>query len=202
MQLGRYITTSQGQSMSFVLKKSTIDPALFEIALGVEVIKEIPIAFRIFRIPRQFASIQEIEQWVEREEKRLAKRAAYRLLAARNQSSSELRKKLILRGFSSLVIVEIVEELKRLGMISDADFEIALIERELKRGHGPRYIEMKLRSMGLNTSQIRRIVDENVQREAIRKLIPKLRNPATALQRRGFDTGVIFLELKNSLYRG
>src|SRR5438445_2777791 len=106
--------------MSFVLRKSRVDPTLYEIALGIEVVKEIPLAFRIYKIPRQFASIQEIERWVEAEERRLAKRAAYRLLGARNQSTMELRRKLALRGFSITVAIEIIEELKRLGFISDA----------------------------------------------------------------------------------
>jgi SOS response regulatory protein OraA/RecX len=187
--------------MSFVLRKSAIDPTLFEIVDGEDVIKEIPIAFRIFKIPCDFASVQEIERWVADEEKRLAKRAAYRLLGARNQSTYELRKKLALRGFSIRVSVEIIEELKRLGFISDAGLESALIEKELRCGHGPKYIEMKLRSMGLPTGQVRSVATENAQREAIRKLIPKLKNPAAALQRRGFDTEIIFSELKNFICR-
>jgi SOS response regulatory protein OraA/RecX len=183
------------------LRKSAIDPALFEIVEGVEVVQEIPIGFRIFKIPRYFASIQATLRWVEDEEKRLAKRAAYRLLAMRNQSSEELRKKLARRGFSIGSVVEMIEELTRLGLITDAQLEIALIEKELKKGHGPRYIEMKLRSLGLDSHQVRRVVTEEAEREAIRKLIPKLKNPAASLHRRGFDLEIIFSELKNFLCR-
>ncbi len=187
--------------MSFFLRKSAIDPALFEIVDGEEVVQEIPIGFRIFnKIPRTFVSVQATLRWVEDEEKRLAKRAAYRLLAMRNQSSEELRKKLARRGFSIGSIVEIIEELTRLRLITEAQLEIALIEKELKRGHGPRYIKMKLRSLGLDSHQVRRVVTEEAEREAVRKLIPKLKNPAASLHRRGFDPEIIFSELKNFLH--
>jgi len=186
--------------MPFVLRKSALDPALFEIVDGEEVVQEIPIGFRLFKIPRQFGSIQEIKRWVEEEEKRLAKGTAYRLLGIRSQSEAELKRKLSRRGFSLAVIVDLIEALRRLGFISDASLERALIEKECRRGHGPRYIEMKLRSLGLDSAQVRKTVAEDAQREAIRKLIPKLKNPAAALQRRGFDLELILSELKNSIY--
>ncbi len=185
--------------MPFVLRKSALDPALFEIADGEEVVQEIPIGFRVFKIPRIFPSVQAILRWVEEEEKRLVKRAAYRLLGLKNQSEAELRRKLSRRGFSLAVIIDLIEELRRLGFISDGSLESALIEKELKRGHGPRYIEMKLRSLGLGSHQVRNVVTEEMQREAIRKLIPKLKNPAASLHRRGFDPEIIFSELKNFL---
>ena len=103
--------------------------------------------------------------------------------------------KLAQKGFSPVVAGEKIEELKRLGYLADDDFATSLITRELRRGHGPLYIEMKLRSLGLESGQVRTIANEEAQREAIRKLIPKLKNPAAALQRRGFDVGLIFSEL-------
>ena len=87
------------RSMSLVLRKSAIDPVLFEMVDGEDVIREIPILFRIYKWPPRFVSIQEIERWIGSEERRLAQRAAYRLLAARGQSTFELKKKLGQRGF-------------------------------------------------------------------------------------------------------
>jgi regulatory protein len=186
--------------MSFILRKCARDPVFFEIVEGDQVVREIPVAFSLFKWPRHFASVSEIERWIGEEERKLAKKIAYRCLAARNQSASELRKKLSRRGISPPVAEAVVEELKRLGYISDADFEQALIERELRRGHGPLYIEMKLRSMGLGTAQVRKIATDQMQRQMIRKIVSKLRNPAAALRRRGFDAEIIFSELKDSFF--
>lgn len=183
--------------MMLTLRKSLIDPDLFEILEGEAVLKEIPIRFRVYKFPRRFESIQAIERWVEDEEKKQAKKIAYRLLGIKNQSKFQLRKKLAQRGISDEISQRMIEELQNLGYLSDDSFEIELIEKELRRGHGPHYIEMKLRSFGIESSCVRKIVTENAQRAAIRKLIPKLSNAASALQRRGFDLEIIFSELKN-----
>jgi SOS response regulatory protein OraA/RecX len=188
--------------MAFILRKSAVDPALFEIVEDDAVVQEIPIGFRIFKIPRSFPSVQAVLRWVGEEEKRLVKQSAYRLMAIKNQSSEELRRKLVRRGFSQGATLAVIEESTRLGLIADKELEIALIEKELRSGHGPRYIEMKLRSLGLDSSSAQRVVTEERQREAIRKWIPKLKNPAASLQRRGFTSEIIFSELKNFLRRG
>ena len=183
------------------LRKSLFEPDLFEIVENETVLKEIPIRFRIYKFPRRFESIQAIERWIEDEERKLAKRVAYRLLGIKNQSKSELRKKLGKRGISDAVCELMIEDLERLGCLSDDSYEIDLIEKELRKGHGPLYIEMKLRSLGFENSRVRKIVDEEVQRKTIRKWIPKLKNPAASLQRRGFDLEIIFSELKNFSFR-
>ena len=187
--------------MFLTLRKSAIDPDLFEIVEKEMVLKEIPIRFRIYKFPRRFESIEAIERWIEDEEKKLSKITAYRLLGIRNQSQSELRKKLAQKGISDGVCQKTIEEIRQLGYISDDSFEIELIEKELRKGHGPLYVEMKLRSLGIESSRVRKIISEHAQREMIRKLIPKLRNPAAALQRRGFDLEIIFSELKNFSFR-
>lgn len=184
-----------------ILQKSAIDPAFYEIREGDELVKEIPISFRIYQIPRSFPSVQEIERWIKEEERKLAKRTAYRLLNVKNQSVLELQRKLVKRGFSHLVIQEIIEELKRLGYLSDTDFTQTLIESEMRKGHGPLYIERKLRFLGLDVNQVRKVVNDEKEREMIRKLAPRLKNPAVALQRRGFDADLIYSELKNFISR-
>jgi SOS response regulatory protein OraA/RecX len=180
--------------MSFSLRKSSIDLGLYEILEEGEVVKEVAVAFKLYKWPPEFASIEEIERWILNEEKQRAKRAAYRLLEAKRQSTFELYQKLGRKGFSRPVIDSTIEEFKELGYVSDADLIPSIIEREIRRGYGPRYIEMKLRSLGLETALVRKIVTEKVQREAIAKLKGR---SAAALQRRGFDMGVIFSCLGN-----
>jgi len=187
--------------MTYHLRKSAIDPALFEIVAGSEVIAEIPVSFCMYRWPRNFPSLEAARNWIQEEERKLAKKAAFRLLAAKSQSSSCLKQKLLRKGFSAHLCEEIVQEMERLGYVSDEDLAIFLIEREIQRGHGPFYIEMKFRSLGIDSSKVRRIATDERQREAIRKWLPKLKNPGPALQRRGFDGDLVLSELKNFLHK-
>jgi SOS response regulatory protein OraA/RecX len=175
--------------MSFSLNKSSIDPAVYEILEEGQIVKEISVSFTIYRWPSEFLSIEEVELWVINEEKRLAKRAAYRLTAAKHQSAFELSQKLHRKGFSLAIIEELIEEFKHFGYLSDEGLSTSIIEKEIRKGYGPRHIEMKLRSLGLQTDEVRKLATEQVQREAIAKLRGK---SAAALQRRGFDTRIIF----------
>lgn len=184
--------------MAFSLKPSAIDPSLCEIIDGTDVVKEIPVGFRIKKFPsRPFSSVEEVEAWLADEEMRRAKFFALKLLERKNQSASELEEKLVRKGISQPVARRIVEEMRRLGFVADGRLAESIVEKELKRGHGPRYIEMKLRSLGLDEGEARRQITDEMQREAIRKILPKLRNPAAALQRRGFDLDSIFSELRS-----
>jgi len=183
--------------MPYFLRKSRIDPILYEVMDEKDVIKEVPVPFKLYKWPRAFPSLQRIEEWLQEEEKKLAKQTAYRLLKVKRQSTSEIMRKLMQRGFSEEISQQTTNELKGLGFINDEDYNESLIASELKRGHGPFYIEMKLRSLGLNSRAVRQTITEEMQREAIRKLLPKLKNPVSALQRRGFDLDLISSELKN-----
>ncbi len=188
--------------MPYELRQSAIDPSFYEIAEGGSAVKEIQVPFRISKRPRPFASVEEAEEWVEKESARRAEFIALKLLERKGQSSLELTQKLARKGYSPEVCERVLEKMRRLGYVEDDRLSEGLIERELKRGHGPRYIEMKLRSLGLNPEEVRRRVTSEMQQEAIRRWIPKLKNPAPALQRRGFDPELIFSELKNFLYGG
>jgi SOS response regulatory protein OraA/RecX len=183
--------------MSFTLRKSLIDAGLYEILESGQLVKEIAIPFKIYKWPSAFSSIEEILRFISSEEKRGAKRAAYRLVAAKQQSAFELQQKLERKGFSQNCLNALIEEFKQLGYLSDGDLTQSIIEKEIRRGYGPRYIEAKLRSLGLATDQVRKIVTDKLQQGAIAKLKKRWPKPAAALQRRGFDLDIIFRELKN-----
>ena len=183
--------------MSFTLQKSAIDSGVYEILAFGEVVKELTVPFKLYKWPSTFSSIEEIERFISSEEKRASTRAAYRLVAAKPQSAFELKQKLERKGFSQNCLNALIEEFKQLGYLSDADLTRSIIEKEIRKGYGPRYIEAKLRSLGLAADQVRKIVTDKQQREAIATLKKRWPKPAAALQRRGFDIGLIFSELKN-----
>jgi SOS response regulatory protein OraA/RecX len=121
---------------------------------------------------------------------KLARKTAFRLLAMRSYHSVKLYEKLIGKGFSEEVCREVIEECKRLGFLQDEEWERSAILRELRRGHGPRYIEMKLR---LSRQKVRSLITRDMQRERIAQLAPKLgpkEKALRALQRRGFDLDI------------
>lgn len=184
--------------MAITLRPSAIDPSLWEIVEGTQAVKEIPVGFRIGKLPpRPFSSIEEAQAWLGQEEMRRAKFFALKLLERKSQSALELEEKLTRKGISRPVSKQIVEEMRRLGFVADGRLTESIIEKELKRGHGPRYIEMKLRSLGLDEGEARRQITDEMQRESIRTILPKLKNPAAALQRRGFDLDVIFSAIRS-----
>lgn len=184
--------------MYFKLKKSIFEPALFEIWEDDALVSEISIPFLIKKIPSSFESIEAVQKWVKGLEVKLARQSAYGSLAKRNHSSKGLLRKLVQKGFSESVCLELIDELKRLDLIKDDTFIQSMIEKELRGGHGPRYIEAKLRSQGLSVDQVRKIVTKDMQLEAIFKLLKKLsKNQAAALQRRGFDFDAINQALRS-----
>jgi regulatory protein len=185
------------EAMTVVVRRSLIDPNLLEVVEGEEVICELEAPFKIWKIPRGFESLDKVKGWLKETERKLTKNAALRLLSAKSQASKDLLRKLEMRGYSPEIASEIVDEMKRLGYLNDAEFVDRMIESELRKGHGPKYIEMKLRSLGLSSERVRVVVTDERQRERIRKLGKKV--SPQALARRGFDLDLVFSELKNSV---
>ena len=121
---------------------------------------------------------------------KLARKTAFRLLAMRSYHSVKLYQKLIDKGFPEEVCRDVIEECKRLGFLQDEEWEKNAILREFKRGHGPRYIEMKLR---LSRQKVRALITRDMQRERMGQLVSKLgprEKALRALQRRGFDLDI------------
>ena len=118
-----------------------------------------------------------------------------RLLSLKSFSTSELRKKLIKRGFAPDLIEPVLEKYVRLGFLNDQDLSERRVNSYKRRGYGPHYIAGKLKQQGLKPSAY----TPEEQKESIMRLINspiygrKTRNQQiAALQRRGFDLRVIF----------
>jgi regulatory protein len=176
------------------LKRSALEPDYFEVWNGSEVIKEIFAPFLIRYIPASFETMEHIHKWLSETEWKLAKARAYRLLSMRSYSEKKMREKLFERRFSKEVCDRLIDELKRLSYLQDSELAKAMALRECKRGYGPRYISLKLRSKGLDPKGINEWISREMQREEIERLIKKFSDRKKAIQtllRRGFDSDLV-----------
>lgn len=178
------------------IRQSTFDPAYWEVLLDGVVIQEMKISFPLRGVPRDFVSLDAITTWLEETEYKLVKAAAYRLLARRSYSKAMLFRKLKEKKFSEKTYQKVIEEIEKLGYLSDSDFGYALVEQKIRQGYGPYYIERFLQEKGLDSSIVRQKMDAKTQKESIKKWALKLRGKDPAkmtafLMRRGFDLEMI-----------
>jgi regulatory protein len=75
--------------------------------------------------------------------------AALRLLARREHSIEELRRKLLRQGHANAAIDVVIDQLSARRLISDVRFAGNLVRRGSARGHGPVRIRTELRSQGI-----------------------------------------------------
>lgn len=137
-------------------------------------------------------------------EREKAKQYALRLLTQRSYSSNQLRSKMREKGYSEEVISEWIEWLCRVDLLQDEVLLTSLIERELKRGYGPRAIAWKLRAKGFSSDEIASGIAKSVsiekQREAIRAWASRkngeIRKRISDLIQRGFDSDLVLHELR------
>lgn len=86
---------------------------------------------------------------------------AVTLLARRDYSSSELRRKLAERGYKELAIGPVVEELLAMNTVNDERYGQNVVAYRARRGHGPVRIRNELKKSGLS----RTAIDEAVKGE-------------------------------------
>ena len=84
---------------------------------------------------------------------------AIRLLARREHSVRELRRKLRQRGFDEPVVAEVLEELQRQRLLSDRRFAEMYVRYRRDRGNGPIRIQAELRRRGVAEELIDATVD-------------------------------------------
>lgn len=84
-----------------------------------------------------------------------AQASALRLLARREHSAAQLRRKLASRGHDRESAGEVVEQLTQAGWQSDARFAEALALARAEQGFGPRRIVAELEASGVPGAQIR-----------------------------------------------
>lgn len=87
---------------------------------------------------------------------RAARDTAFRLLAQREHSTDELRRKLKKRGYGAATITTVVESLDAAHSVSDARFAESFVRARSERGQGPLRIRAELRERGVTDG----VVDE------------------------------------------
>lgn len=139
------------------------------------------------------------------------KARAIQLLARREHSARELKRKLEARGVGADEAAAAVEEVAREGWQSDARYAEMLVRSRVSQGHGPVRIEAELELAGLPADQIRAALDgADVDWRALAAEVRARRfaaPPASSaerakqyrfLQNRGFDGSQIAAALKGS----
>ncbi len=86
----------------------------------------------------------------EDERQAVVHNAAVRLLARREHSKQELRRKLDSRGYSAAVVEDVLRALANAGLQSDERFAETFVRSSLARGHGPLKIRVALRERGVD----------------------------------------------------
>ena len=89
------------------------------------------------------------------------RRTAMNLLARREHSTRELKRKLKVRGMEGVVVDEVLATLQQQQLLSDERFVEMLVHSRIGKGHGPLRIQVELREHGVSDELIATAVDVN-----------------------------------------
>ena len=89
-----------------------------------------------------------------------AEQDAIRLLAPREHSRLELRRKLLKRNHAPEIVEEALSRLQEQGLLSDERFVEQYIVMRKRKGYGPVRIRQELRERGINDTLIHEWMDE------------------------------------------
>jgi regulatory protein len=89
-----------------------------------------------------------------------AEQDAVRLLAPREHSRLELRRKLLQRDHAPEIVEEALSRLQQQGLLSDERFVEQYIAMRRRKGYGPVRIRQELRERGINDTMIHEWLDE------------------------------------------
>jgi regulatory protein len=134
-----------------------------------------------------------------------------RLLARREHSRTELRGKLVGRGFENDSVEELLQGLEDQDLLSDERFAMSLIASRAETGYGPKRIDLELRNRGVSEELAREALakaevdwGQQVTDQAVRKFgsdpaqtFPEWARRARYLERRGFGQDAIRLAIGN-----
>jgi regulatory protein len=85
---------------------------------------------------------------------------AITLLARRDFSAAELRRKLKDRGYTEAAIAPVLSELEGARIVDDRRFGDNMVAARARRGQGPRRIQQELRKSGLSAETIQTTMDQ------------------------------------------
>jgi regulatory protein len=129
---------------------------------------------------------------------------ALKLLKFRPRSENELRKRMKLKGFDDIEIVEVIEKLKQYGYLNEIEDAINYVKIKCEKGWSKERIYLGLLIRGYNEQIINEalnnyekdVVIEKLKREMRRKHLDK-EKLIKLLKSRGFEWDIIKEVLKN-----
>ncbi len=153
-----------------------------------------------------------LEQANPRDELDVARETAVRLLARREHSTDELRRKLKRRGYGQTTIDEVVSRLSKAESVSDARFAESFVRVRSERGQGPLRIRAELRDRGVTDVLVEEVLTttsefwlERANRARTKRFgaaVPATRDAwnrqARFLAQRGFPADLIYRALGES----
>jgi regulatory protein len=86
---------------------------------------------------------------------------AIALLARREHSALELKRKLLQRGYSPDLIIPVLQALAAEGLLSETRYAQEWVRSRVSRGQGPLKIRAELRQQGLADAQIEQVLAES-----------------------------------------
>lgn len=92
-------------------------------------------------------------------EEKTVEAAAVRLLARREHSTEELKRKLLTKGHSEPVVAAVIQKLGNKRLVSDDRFVASFVHHHAKRGQGPVRIRAELRQQGIDGARIEQEFD-------------------------------------------
>lgn len=92
----------------------------------------------------------EISQIAFKELRKTVRKKAMGLLMRREHAVAELQKKLNAKDYDVDIVSEVVEQLAKEGLVSDARFTEAFVRYRRNNGRGPQRIQSELRERGVN----------------------------------------------------
>lgn len=99
----------------------------------------------------------------KRPDERGIRDVALGLLARREHSREELRRKLQVRGFDADEVASLLDDLKAEGLQSDARFTEGYVHARRGRGFGPMRVRMELQERGISEALIDEYLDARAE---------------------------------------
>ncbi|HSW87187.1 MAG TPA: RecX family transcriptional regulator [Rhabdochlamydiaceae bacterium] len=130
-----------------------------------ELWREVPKAlfFRNLRSIKRCMNLKDLEQLFSQLEEKACYDQAVRLLSIRSHFSKELKRKLSERGFSSQAIDTALSTCESRSYLNDSKHVMSVINNEQRKGYGPDYISLKIKSLGNITSETFKNIMEEVE---------------------------------------
>lgn len=124
------------------------------------------------------------------------------LLARREHSERELRRKLVARGVEAEDAEAVVDALASAALVDDGRFAVSLVRRRSEAGYGPRHIAAELATHGIRGDEAREALAEVDFEPIARRVLARRLGPGTPdaatraravqfLMRRGFPGDLV-----------